>query len=94
MPKRRIEEAAAARAARVDRGETAIVGVNRYQLEDEAHLDILDIDNAKVRAGQIRRLEHDSLGGMTQAVAERHAQAPRSRRPPPPAPRGSTAARP
>jgi methylmalonyl-CoA mutase len=57
MPKQRIEEAAAARAARVDRGETAIVGVNRYRLEDEAHLDIRDIDNAKVRAGQIRRLE-------------------------------------
>ncbi|HMG48005.1 MAG TPA: methylmalonyl-CoA mutase [Allosphingosinicella sp.] len=57
MPKRRIEEAAAARAARVDRGEAAIVGVNRYRLEDEEHLDILDIDNARVRAGQIRRLE-------------------------------------
>ena len=57
MPKRRIEEAAAARAARVDRGETVVVGVNRYRLADEEHLDILDIDNARVRAGQIRRLE-------------------------------------
>ena len=56
MPKRRIEEAAAARAARVDRGETVIVGVNRYRLEEEAHLDILQIDNDKVRAGQIARL--------------------------------------
>jgi methylmalonyl-CoA mutase len=57
MPKRRIEEAAAARAARVDRGETVIVGVNRYRKAEEDHLDILDIDNAKVRAGQIARLE-------------------------------------
>jgi methylmalonyl-CoA mutase len=56
MPKRRIEEAAALRAARVDRGESVIVGVNRYQLGEEAHLDILQIDNAKVRAGQIERL--------------------------------------
>jgi methylmalonyl-CoA mutase len=57
LPKRRIEEAAAAQAARVDRGETVIVGVNRYRLEDEAHLDILQIDNDKVRAGQVARLE-------------------------------------
>jgi methylmalonyl-CoA mutase len=56
MPKRRIEEAAAARAARVDRGETAIVGVNRYRLAEEAHLDILQIDNDKVRAGQVARI--------------------------------------
>ena len=56
LPKRRIEEAAAAQAAKVDRGETVIVGVNRYRLEDEAHLDILQIDNDKVRAGQVARL--------------------------------------
>jgi len=56
MPKRRIEEAAAARAAAVDRGETVIVGVNRYRKDEEDHLDILDIDNARVRAGQIARL--------------------------------------
>jgi methylmalonyl-CoA mutase len=57
LPKRRIEEAAAARAARADRGEDVIVGVNRYRLDDEAHLDILQIDNDKVRAGQVARLE-------------------------------------
>jgi methylmalonyl-CoA mutase len=56
LPKRRIEEAAAARAARADRGEDVIVGVNRYRLEDEAHLDILQIDNDKVRSGQVARL--------------------------------------
>ena len=57
MPKRRIEEASAARAAAVDRGETVIVGVNRYRLEEEAHHDILQIDNDKVRSGQISRIE-------------------------------------
>jgi len=57
MPKRRIEEAAAARAAKVDRGETVIVGVNRYRLAEEAELDILEVDNARVRAGQIAGLE-------------------------------------
>jgi methylmalonyl-CoA mutase len=57
MPKRRIEEASAARAAAVDRGETTIVGVNRYRLKDEPPIDTLEIDNAKVRAGQIDRLD-------------------------------------
>jgi methylmalonyl-CoA mutase len=62
MPKRRIEEAAAARAARADRGEDVVVGVNRYRLDDEAHLDILQIDNDKVRSGQIARLEQVRAG--------------------------------
>jgi methylmalonyl-CoA mutase len=57
LPKARIEEAAAARAAKVDTGETVIVGVNRYKLPEEAHLDILEVDNAKVRSGQIARLD-------------------------------------
>jgi methylmalonyl-CoA mutase len=57
MPKRRIEEASAERAARVDRGETVIVGVNRYRLDDEAPIDILEVDNDKVRAGQVTRIE-------------------------------------
>jgi methylmalonyl-CoA mutase len=57
LPKQRIEEAAAARAAKVDTGETVIVGVNRYKLPEEAHLDILEVDNARVRSGQIARLE-------------------------------------
>ena len=57
LPKHRIEEAAAARQAKVDTGETVIVGVNRYRLEEEAEVDILEVDNAKVRAGQIARLE-------------------------------------
>jgi methylmalonyl-CoA mutase len=57
MPKRRIEEASAARAARADRGEDVIVGVNRYRLKDEAPIDFLEVDNAKVRAGQIARID-------------------------------------
>ena len=55
-PKALIEEAAAARQARVDRGEDVIVGVNKYRLAEEAHLDILDVDNVKVREGQTARI--------------------------------------
>jgi methylmalonyl-CoA mutase len=57
MPKRLIEEAAAARQARVDKGEDVIVGVNRYRLATEEHLETLEVDNDKVRQGQIARLE-------------------------------------
>jgi methylmalonyl-CoA mutase len=56
MPKLRIEEAAARRQARVDRGEEIIVGVNKYQSGTQAKIDILDVDNAKVRESQIARL--------------------------------------
>jgi methylmalonyl-CoA mutase len=57
LPKHRIEEAAAARAAKVDTGETVIVGVNKYRPESEPEHDILEVDNARVRAGQIARIE-------------------------------------
>ena len=57
MPKLRIEESAARRQARVDRGEEVIVGVNKYQPTDPEHVDILSIDNTKVREQQIARLE-------------------------------------
>jgi len=56
LPKKRIEEAAAERQARVDTGDAVIVGVNRYRLPEEAHLEILEVDNARVRSGQIERL--------------------------------------
>ncbi len=56
MPKRLIEEAAAGRQARVDKGEDVIVGVNKYRLGTEDHLDTLEVDNDKVRQGQIARL--------------------------------------
>jgi methylmalonyl-CoA mutase len=62
MPKRRIEEASAGRAARVDRGEDVIVGVNRYRRQDEAPIEILEIDNARVRTGQIARIEATRAG--------------------------------
>jgi len=57
MPKRLIEEAAAARQARVDRGEDTIVGVNKYRVDEHAPVDTLDIDNHEVRRSQIARLE-------------------------------------
>ncbi|MHA6345883.1 methylmalonyl-CoA mutase [Roseivivax sp. CAU 1761] len=62
MPKLRIEEAAAMRQARIDRGEDVIVGVNKYRLEKEDDLDILDIDNAKVREAQVAALERIRAG--------------------------------
>jgi len=57
MPKLKIEEAATRRQARVDSGEDVIVGVNKYRLDEEADLEIRDIDNSAVRDAQIRRLE-------------------------------------
>jgi methylmalonyl-CoA mutase len=57
MPKLRIEESAARRQARVDRGEEVIVGVNKYRPADPDHVDVLSIDNSEVRRGQIARLE-------------------------------------
>jgi methylmalonyl-CoA mutase len=57
LPKHRIEEAAAGRAAKVDTGETVIVGVNRYRPAEEDEHDILEVDNAKVRASQITKIE-------------------------------------
>jgi methylmalonyl-CoA mutase len=57
MPKRRIEEAAAAKQARIDKGEDVIVGVNKYKLASEEHLDTLEVDNHAVREAQIARLQ-------------------------------------
>ncbi|WP_114227113.1 MULTISPECIES: methylmalonyl-CoA mutase [Sphingomonas] len=68
LPKRRIEEAAAQRQANVDTGATVIVGVNRYRLPEEDELDILEVDNAKVRAGQIERLTQLKAGRDGAAV--------------------------
>ena len=55
-PKAMIETAAAARQARVDRGDDVIVGVNKYRKQDEDLLETLEVDNAKVREGQIARI--------------------------------------
>ncbi len=59
LPKLKIEEAAARRQARIDRGEEVIVGVNKYRANqgEDAEINLLDIDNSKVRAQQIARLE-------------------------------------
>ncbi len=58
MPKLKIEEAAARRQAKVDRGEEVIVGVNKYRPAHPDPIDILDIDNAKVLASQVERLKN------------------------------------
>ena len=57
IPKMRIEEAAARKQARIDSGKDIIVGVNKYRLEKEDPIEILDVDNTAVRASQIQRLE-------------------------------------
>ena len=58
MPKMRIEESAARRQARIDRGEETIVGVNKYPPEERtSDVDLLDIDNTEVRRRQMERLE-------------------------------------
>ncbi|MGI9288884.1 MAG: methylmalonyl-CoA mutase [Pseudomonadales bacterium] len=56
MPKLRIEESAARKQARIDRGEDVIVGVNKYVLDEETEVDILEIDDDAVREAQLKRL--------------------------------------
>ena len=57
IPKMRIEEASARRQARIDSGRETIVGVNKYRLEKEDPIEILEVDNTAVRLSQIKRLE-------------------------------------
>ena len=57
IPKLRIEEAAARRQALIDSGRETIVGVNRYRLEHEAPMDILEVDNTAVREAQVKQLQ-------------------------------------
>jgi len=73
MPKLRIEQAAALRQARIDQGEDVIVGVNKYQRDDEPEIDILDIDNSAVRESQIerlKRLRNERHAGACQAALD------------------------
>jgi len=56
LPKMRIEEAAARKQARIDSGKDQIVGVNVFQVEDKAEIDILEVDNSAVRESQIKRI--------------------------------------
>ncbi|MBT3909454.1 MAG: methylmalonyl-CoA mutase [Rhodospirillaceae bacterium] len=57
MPKQRIEESAAKKQARIDRGEEVVVGVNKFRVENEENIDFLEIDNREVRESQVKRLE-------------------------------------
>ena len=68
IPKMRIEEAAARTQARIDSGEQTIIGVNRYRLDYEDPIDILDIDNSEVRNRQIERLKKLKQNRDNQAV--------------------------
>lgn len=58
LPKLNIEKSAAAKQARIDKGLDVIVGVNKYKLKEEEQIDILEIDNQKVRESQLKRLDH------------------------------------
>ncbi len=70
IPKLRIEEAAARKQARIDSGQDIIVGVNKYRLEKEDPLLILDVDNQKVRKGQIERLQRIKAERNSEKVTE------------------------
>jgi methylmalonyl-CoA mutase len=70
LPKMRIEEAAARRQAQIDSGKETIIGVNRFRLEKEEAIDILDIDNTAVRVKQIEKLAKLKSGRDEARVAE------------------------
>ena len=70
IPKLRIEEAAARKQARIDSGQDLIIGVNKYRLEQEDPLHILDVDNQKVRAQQLEQLADLKAKRDAQKVAE------------------------
>ncbi len=70
LPKLRIEEAAARRQAHIDSGQETIVGVNRYRLDQEDPLEILEVDNAEVLRQQVQRLEELRAGRDPQAVEQ------------------------
>lgn len=74
LPKQRIEEAAAKRQARIDAGKEIIVGVNKYPPSQEEPIEILDIDNTKVRLGQIAGLEKLKANRNASVVKEKLAK--------------------
>ncbi len=73
IPKLRIEEAAARKQARIDSGSDKIIGINEYRLEHEDPIEILDVDNTKVRESQIARLKdlraHRNEAAVQEALA-------------------------
>jgi methylmalonyl-CoA mutase len=70
MPKLTIEESAARKQARIDRGDDVIVGVNKYHVDTEDQVEILEIDNHSVREGQIKRLAAIRANRDGQAVKD------------------------
>ena len=77
LPKMRIEEAAARKQARIDSGKDIIVGVNKYRLEKEDPIEILEVDNTAVRESQLRRLKklreernHEEVRKALEAITE------------------------
>ena len=73
LPKMRIEEAAARKQARIDSGKDKIIGVNIFPVEEETAIDLLEVDNAAVRASQIKRLQEVRANrdeGATQKALE------------------------
>ena len=90
MPKLRIEEAAARRQARVDRGEETVVGVNRFRADREERVELLAIDDTAVRDAQVRRLAdvrgrrddlacRRALGALTRSAEDRRREPRRAR---------------
>lgn len=70
LPKMRIEEAAAKRQARIDSGRDIIVGVNKHQTEEESSIDILEVDNTKVREQQVARIQQIKDSRDNEKVAQ------------------------
>src|SRR5689334_7173083 len=70
IPKMRIEEAAARTQARIDTGAQTIVGVNKFQVTDQAQIEVLKVDNKSVRDGQIAKLQRLKSERDPKAVAE------------------------
>ena len=78
LPKMRVEEAAARKQGRIDSGKDVIIGVNRYQVDDDQNIELLEVDNQKVRAAQIERINEvkqhrDSLQTTNALEALSHA---------------------
>jgi methylmalonyl-CoA mutase len=68
LPKMRIEEAAARKQARIDSGKDTIVGINKYQTDEKSEIDVLEVDNVKVRKSQIERIKKMKADRNDEAV--------------------------
>ncbi|MEX0719505.1 MAG: methylmalonyl-CoA mutase [Balneolaceae bacterium] len=68
VPKMRIEEAAARKQARIDSGKDTIVGINKFQTEEKSEIDILEVDNQRVRKSQVERIEKIKAERNNEAV--------------------------